>query len=65
MKLPIDMDILQKRQEIPVKIAQLSYKDEQQAIQFIRLWGEKRIAISEIHAQLTTTLKRADEVKTA
>lgn len=55
--LPIDLDILQKRQEIPMQIAKLSYQDEDKALQFMRLWGEKKITITEIHEQLSTALK--------
>lgn len=58
-KLPINPDILQKRMEIPVKIAELSYKNEKQAIEFMRLWGEKRITINEIHEKLSTALEKA------
>lgn len=58
--LPIDLDILQKRQEIPMKIAKLSYQDEDKALYFMRMWGEKRIAISEIHEQLSAALKNSN-----
>ncbi len=36
----IDMDIVQKRSEIPKKIAKISYVDKEKAIHFLRLWGE-------------------------
>jgi len=55
--LPIDLDILQKRKEIPVKIAELSYKDEEKAIHFMRMWGEKKIPITEIHELLSMSLR--------
>lgn len=57
MPLPIDMDILQKRKEIPINLAKLSYIDKDQAVHFMRLWGEKRVTINEIHEQLTEAVK--------
>lgn len=51
-KLPISLDLIQKHREIPTLIAKLTYVDKKQAIKFMRLWGEKRITISEIHEQL-------------
>lgn len=51
--LPIDMDILQKRKEIPKKIALLSYQNESQAIYYMRQWGEQKQPITVIHKKLT------------
>jgi hypothetical protein len=39
MTLPIDLDLLQKRKAIPVKLAQLSYINPEKAIQLLRKWG--------------------------
>lgn len=51
--LPIDMDILKKRTEIPKKIAKISYADKDKAIHFLRLWGEGKVAITELHNNLS------------
>lgn len=56
MPLPIDMDIIAKRKEIPEKLAELSYKNEKKALEYMRLWGEKKKPISELHADLTKAL---------
>jgi hypothetical protein len=58
--LPIDLEFLQKRQMIPVKIAELSYRDEEAAIKYMRIWGEKKMAISELFAELTTALSNSN-----
>lgn len=55
--LPIDLNIIEMRKEIPKKIAELSYKDEKEAIHYLRLWGEKKIAITEIYEQLCQSLQ--------
>lgn len=49
----IDMDIVQKRSEIPKKIAKISYVDKEKAIHFLRLWGEGKVAITELHNDLS------------
>lgn len=59
--LPIDMEILQKRKEIPKKIAALSYKDEKKAIHYLRVWGEKKSPISVLHKDLTDSLEEVAE----
>ncbi len=51
--LPIDMDILKKRTEIPQKIAKISYVDKDKAIYFLRLWGEGKVAITELYNNLS------------
>lgn len=53
MKLPIDMDLVQKNIEIPKKIAELSYKDEKKAIHYLRIYGEKKLPISELYSKLS------------
>lgn len=50
--LPICMDIVQKRGEIPKKIAEISYQDEKTAIHYMRIWGEKKMPITELHSEL-------------
>jgi hypothetical protein len=58
--LPIDLEFLQKRSMIPVKIAELSYKDEEAAIKYMRIWGEKKMAITELFAELTSALGKTN-----
>ena len=52
MTLPIDPIILKKRAAIPGLIAKLSYTNEKKAIEFLRLWGERRIAITPLFEKL-------------
>jgi hypothetical protein len=58
--LPIDLEFLQKRAMIPVKIAELSYKNEEAAIKYMRIWGEKKMAITELFEELTSALSNAN-----
>jgi hypothetical protein len=58
--LPIDLEFLQKRKMIPVKIAELSYKDEAAALKYLRIWGEKKMAISELFDVLTSEISNAN-----
>lgn len=53
VNLPIDLVILEKDSEIPTLISQLSYVDEQKAIEYVRIWGEKRMPITPLHAALS------------
>lgn len=55
--LPINLEVLEKRTEIPELIAELSYRDQNQAVEFIRLWSKRRITIDEIHKKLHEALK--------
>lgn len=55
--LPIDPNILVKRSEIPNLIAQLSYKNQSAAIEFLRVWGEKKSSITEIHEKLKEAIE--------
>lgn len=54
--LPIDPIILMKRVEIPGLIAELSYKDEKKAVEYLRIWGEKRMPITPLHEALSIEL---------
>lgn len=60
MVLPIDLDILEKRQEIPVKLAELSYINSNQALIFLRKWGEKSSPISVLHKDICSCLKEGE-----
>lgn len=55
--LPIDLDLLQKRRAIPVKLAQLSYSNSDKAVDLLRKWGEKKIAITPLYEEIHQALK--------
>ncbi|MED3905811.1 MULTISPECIES: hypothetical protein [Anoxybacillaceae] len=56
MTLPIDLELLQKRREIPVKLAQLSYINPEKAIELLRKWGEKQVPITPLYAEIIQAL---------
>jgi len=58
LALPIDPIILMKGSAIAGLIAELSYKDETKAVEYLRIWGEKKMPITTIHAELTTELEK-------
>lgn len=47
--LPIDPIILKKRIAIPELIAKLTYHNESKAIEYMRIWGEKRMTITKLY----------------
>lgn len=55
--LPIDPLILSKGAAIPGLIAELSYVDATKAVEYLRIWGEKRMPITSIHSELTSELE--------
>jgi hypothetical protein len=57
--LPVDLDILKKREEIPMKLAELSYSDASSAIQLLREWGEKKSPITVLHKEICKCLKES------
>jgi hypothetical protein len=56
MNLPIDQDILKKRSMIPSKIAELSYFDTESAIKYLRIWGERKMPVTELFQELASVL---------
>ncbi len=54
--LPIDLDILQKRKSIPIKLAELSYLNNEKAIELLREWGEKRVPITPLYEKIMDAL---------
>lgn len=58
--LPINLDILKKRDEIPIKLAELSYNNSERAVTLLRKWGEKKSPITELHKELCKSLRRED-----
>jgi hypothetical protein len=59
-ELPIDPEFLRKRMMIPAKIAELSYLNEEAALKYLRIWGEKRMPISELFEELTVALSQSN-----
>lgn len=59
-QLPIDPEFLQKRMMIPAKIAELSYKNESAAIKYMRIWGEKKMGITDLFDVLTVELGKSN-----
>lgn len=55
-KYPIDPIILMKLGAIPELLAKLSYEDQHTAIKYMRIWGEKQMPITTLHAALETEL---------
>lgn len=65
MALPIDLDLLKKREEIPTKLAELSYDAPERAVFLLRRWGEKRSPISTLHEEIITSLKEVKARETS
>lgn len=66
MNLPIDPIILEKRAAIPGLIAEISYLDEKKAVEYIRIWGERKMPITPLFLELNLTiseLKKSKEEK--
>ncbi|GLC88660.1 hypothetical protein [Lysinibacillus piscis] len=59
---PIDPIILQKRGAIPGLIAELSYLDQTKSIEYLRIWGEKKIAITPLFDKLCEELARFNKI---
>lgn len=58
-QLPIDREFLEKRMMIPVKIAELSYIDEEAAIKYMRIWGEKKMGVTDLFEVLSVELSKS------
>lgn len=50
--LPIDLEFFHMYQAIPVRLAELSRKNPEEALKYLRLWAEDKIAISELFNKL-------------
>jgi hypothetical protein len=57
LELPIDQEILKKRSMIPSKIAELSYRDQDAAIHYLRIWGERKMPVTELFQELSDVLE--------
>lgn len=60
--LPIDMDLIQKKIEIPTILADLSEVDPKQALYLLREWGDRKIPITVLHHEITSRLKTLQTV---
>ncbi|MDM5208443.1 MULTISPECIES: hypothetical protein [Cytobacillus] len=58
MSLPIHLELIKKHEEIPVKLAELSYIDQQNTITLLRKWGEDKAPISVLHSELCECLEK-------
>ncbi|WP_156290743.1 hypothetical protein [Oceanobacillus salinisoli] len=58
MNLPIDLELLKKREEIPIKLAELSYRNSEQAVILLRKWGEKKSPVSVLHKEICDYINR-------
>jgi hypothetical protein len=58
-ELPIDPEFLRKRMMIPAKIAELSYRNEESALKYLRIWGEKRMPITDLFDELILALNQS------
>ncbi|MFX3616101.1 MAG: hypothetical protein ACE3JK_01045 [Sporolactobacillus sp.] len=59
--LPIDPIILEKRSQIPGKIAEISYKDKDEAIKFMRIYGEHKMPITPMYDKICECLDSLNE----
>lgn len=57
MVLPISLDLLRKSEEIPIKLAELSYSNVDQAVILLRKWGEFKSPITTLHKEICDSLK--------
>lgn len=62
MPLPISLDLLKMHEEIPEKLAELSYRDPDKAIVLLRKFGEDKAPISELHKEICICLKEIKNV---
>jgi hypothetical protein len=56
MERIIPVDVLEKRMNIPSKIAELSYKDPEKALYYMRIWGEKKLPVTPLYEALVSEL---------
>jgi hypothetical protein len=62
--LPIDVELLNQKRMIPVKLAELSYIDPEATIRLLRIWGEKKMPITPLFNEIMSYFKDyKEEVK--
>jgi hypothetical protein len=50
--LPIDIELLNKKRMIPVKLAELSYIKPDVTLELLRIWGEQKMPITPFYDKL-------------
>lgn len=63
VEYPIDPEILKKRKAIPGLISELSYLNGDKAITYIRIWGEKRMPITELFDELINVIQEEKSIQ--
>lgn len=58
-QLPIDRDYIFKRATLHKKISELSYKNPEAALQFLRDWAEGRKHVTPLWEEVTKALEEA------
>ena len=61
-KHPIDKNIVQKRAQIRKLLVEISYKDEQLAIQMLRRWVEDQVPVTKMYDELQGHLKEKQAI---
>jgi hypothetical protein len=55
-ELAIDMEIVKKRAYLPVKLAELSYMDQEAALRLLREWGAGAKPVSQLWEEAVAAL---------
>lgn len=56
--LPIDRELVHKRAYLPVKLAELSHKDQEAALRLLREWGAGKQPISQLWSEAVEALDK-------
>jgi hypothetical protein len=57
-ELPIDRELVRKRAYLPVKLAELSLADPNEALELLRAWGEGKKPITQLWDETGRALER-------
>lgn len=57
LPLPIDREYIYKRATLHKRICELSYRDAEAALAFLRDWADGKKAISQLWEEITTELE--------
>lgn len=55
---PIDWELVHMMAYLPVKLAELSYRDQEAAIDYLRDWGEKKKEVPQLWDEVTEALAK-------
>ncbi|MFB4164776.1 hypothetical protein ACE1TI_13340 [Alteribacillus sp. JSM 102045] len=61
-KHPIDKTIVQKRAQIRKMLVEISYNDEQLAIQLLRQWVEEQVPVTKMYEVLKSHLREKQAI---